>query len=117
MDKTLSNQDGPTNSKREQVGSTALFAFVRSLRFLRRARTFEGKKTGMWNLIGWRWGRYSYSISWHPRCKSTRIGWYRGIKGNGGLRRAINLPILGDFSAWRGGPHSEANVKHETRDE
>ena len=28
MDKTLSNQDGPTTPKRKQVGSTALFAVV-----------------------------------------------------------------------------------------
>lgn len=28
MDKTLSNQDGPTTPQREQVGSTALFAVL-----------------------------------------------------------------------------------------
>jgi hypothetical protein len=40
---------------------------------------------------------FGWQLQWSRRCKSTKIGWYFGSRG---LRFALNLPVVGDFSLW-----------------
>ena len=78
-----------------------LSGWFKQLTILGRCQRTDGEHTGSWSLITWAFRRSVYSLQWHRRCTFTRIGWYRGIRGNPGLRCCLNLPVLGDWSITR----------------
>lgn len=59
--------------------------------------TYDGKPVNwMWNLFGCR----RWVVSWHPHNKTCRYGFYHNKGGTIGLKAALNVPLLGDFSVW-----------------
>lgn len=68
------------------------------MKFLVRS-TYADGKTYFWNrelIVTRKW-----SLSWHPHVSACRYGWYSNPQVRyGGLRAALNLPLLGDFALW-----------------
>lgn len=72
--------------------------------------THDGKAIPwMWQLVGWVGLENSWSLHWHPHAKSCRYGLYLNLRAPCGLVACLNLPLLGDWSVWRGSGRRRSN--------
>jgi hypothetical protein len=61
----------------------------------------DGDPVGVVDIVRVIARKKGWSLSWHARSKSCKVGVYRNATGNDGLQACLNLPLFGDFSLWR----------------
>jgi hypothetical protein len=67
--------------------------------FFKRMRGPDGEPVKMFDLIRIANKVRGWSLSWHPRNPSCKVGFYNN-RSRCGLVGCLNLPVIGDFSLW-----------------
>lgn len=72
------------------------------IKLIQRPKNNHGEPSSLLDLIRLKLRRSWWALSWGKREPKCKVGVYTNWRANCGLKACMNIPVIGDFSLWKG---------------